>query len=151
MGPQTYILIFFGSIGYGMMGEVRNTGGWEYLEDGVPVVIVAAGLFAIPELWEALTTKYQVAKISRKEHNQQTWDGILAVWKHKYLAFMGGCIGFVVGILPGTGGGIGDWTSYSATVAINKKEKVKLCPGAKNLLRYFFKREITLTINKTKK
>ena len=41
--------LFFGSIGYGMMGEVRNTGGWAYLEDGVPVVIVAAGLFALPE------------------------------------------------------------------------------------------------------
>jgi len=121
--------LFIGSIGYGMMGEVRNTGGWAYLEDGVPVVIVAAGLFALPELYEALTTKYEVARISRKEHNQQTWDGILAVWKHKYLAFMGGCIGFVVGILPGTGGGIGDWTSYSATVAINKNEKVKFGTG----------------------
>ena len=39
------------------------------------------------------------------------------------------CIGFVVGILPGTGGGIGDWTSYSATVALNKKEKVKFGTG----------------------
>ena len=29
---------------------------------------------------------------------------------------------------------------------INKKEKVKLCPGAKDLLRYFFKREIIIVI-----
>lgn len=121
--------LFIGSIGYGMMGETRNTFGWSYLEDGVPVVIVAAGLFAIPELWEALTTKYEVARISRKEHNKQTWDGIKQVWKHKWLALMGGVIGFIVGILPGTGGGIGDWSSYSATVALNKKEKVKFGTG----------------------
>ena len=112
-----------------MMGETRNTFGWEYLEDGVPVVIVAAGLFALPELWEAYVTKYEVAKISTKKHNRQTWQGILEVWKNKYLALMGGAIGFVVGILPGTGGGIGDWTSYSATVAINKQEKVKFGEG----------------------
>jgi TctA family transporter len=121
--------LFMGSIGYGMMGETRHTFGWEYLEDGVPVVIVAAGLFAIPEMWEAYVTKYEVARISRKEHNKQTWDGILAVWKHKWLALMGGAIGFVVGILPGTGGGIGDWSSYSATVALNSKEKVKFGTG----------------------
>ena len=121
--------LFIGSIGYGMMGETRNTFGWEYLEDGVPVVIVAAGLFALPELWEAFVTKYEVAKISRKEHNQQTWDGMVQVWKNKYLALMGGAIGFVVGILPGTGGGIGDWSSYSATVAINKNEKTKFGTG----------------------
>ena len=29
--------LFIGSIGYGMMGETRNTFGWEYLEDGVPL------------------------------------------------------------------------------------------------------------------
>lgn len=121
--------LFIGSIGYDILGQPRHTFGWEYLEDSVPVVIVAAGLFALPELYEAFVTKYEVAKISRKEHNQQTWDGIVAVWKNKYLALMGGCIGFVVGILPGTGGGIGDWSSYSATVALNKDEKVKFGTG----------------------
>lgn len=121
--------LFIGSIGYGMMGETRNTFGWEYLEDGIPVVIVAAGLFALPELWEAYVTKYEVVRISKAQHNKQTWDGMLEVWKNKYLALMGGAIGFVVGVLPGTGGGIGDWTSYSATVAINKNEKTKFGTG----------------------
>ena len=121
--------LFIGSIGYGMMGEVRNTFGWEYLEDGIPVVIVAAGLFALPELYEAMVTNFKIAKIDNKTHNRQTWEGIYSVWKHKWLALMGGAIGWVVGILPGTGGGVGDWSAYSATVATNKKEEVPFGKG----------------------
>ena len=125
--------LFIGSVGYDINDINRHTFGWEYLEDGVPIIIVAAGLFALPEIVSTIAgvsrSKYQVKKINFKSHNKQTWDGIVAVWKHKWLAIMGGGIGWIVGVLPGTGGGIGDWSAYAATVAINKKEKIPFGKG----------------------
>ncbi len=122
--------LFIGSIGYDINDINRHTFGWDYLEDGVPIIIVAAGLFALPEIITGISkSKFEVKKINIKSHNKQTWDGIVAVWKHKWLALMGGGIGWIVGILPGTGGGIGDWTAYSATVALNKKEKIPFGEG----------------------
>jgi len=39
------------------------------------------------------------------------------------LALMGGVIGWITGLMPATGGGIGDWAAYSATVGLSKGEK----------------------------
>ena len=120
---------FVGSIGYDMMGSSRNTFGWEYLEDGVPIVIVAAGLFAIPEIWESITNRIAAPKTDIRLHNQQTWEGMWAVWRNRWISLQGGVIGFVIGLLPGIGGGVSDWIGYSATVATNKKESVKFGEG----------------------
>tara|TARA_B100000959_G_scaffold160504_2_gene168113 strand:- start:832 stop:2343 length:1512 start_codon:yes stop_codon:yes gene_type:complete len=121
--------LYIGSIGFDIFDNNRHTFGWEYLEDGVPIVIVAAGLFAIPEFLVLMKLNYHVTKINFDNHNKQTWEGILAVWKHKWLALMGGGIGWIVGILPGTGGGIGDWSAYAATVSLNKNEKIPFGKG----------------------
>lgn len=121
--------LYVGSIGYGIYQEPRNTFGLEYLEDGIPIVILVVGLFAIPELYEALKMKYTVAYIDKKTHNRQTIDGIKAVIEHKWLALQGGVIGWITGLLPGTGGGIGDWTAYAATTAVCKDEKVPFGEG----------------------
>lgn len=121
--------LFIGSVGYDMYASPRNTFGIEYLEDGIPIVILVVGLFAIPELYEALKIKYQVAYIDKKTHNRQTIDGIKAVIEHKWLALQGGVIGWITGLLPGTGGGIGDWTAYAATTAVCKGEKVPFGEG----------------------
>ena len=121
--------LFVGLIGYDMYSTPRWTGGWEYLVDGVSIVIVTAGLFAMPELLEVLRNKNEYSKIDKKHHNQQTWQGIKDTFKHWWIAFQGSLIGFIVGVLPGTGGGIGDWSAYTATTAISKKEKIPFGKG----------------------
>jgi len=106
------------------MGDYRNTFDWEYLEDGVSILIIGVGLFALPELIQTLKDKeFDILYIDNKTHNKQTWQGITAVWKHKWLALMGGVIGWITGLMPATGGGIGDWAAYSATVGLSKGEK----------------------------
>jgi len=120
---------FVGLIGIDILGNPRFVFGLEYLEDGIPIIIVAAGLFAIPELYEALMLNSKQEKMDRKTHNKQTWDGIKEVWTHKWLALQGGAIGMVVGMLPGTSGGIGDWTAYSTTVSQYKNEKIPFGKG----------------------
>ena len=104
-----------GSIGVDSMEFERLTFGIDYLYDGIPVVVVAAGLFALPEMVSPKIIKPYIGK--------QTMEGIRVALKYKWLGLQGGLIGFLTGILPGTGGGIGDWASYSATIARNPDEE----------------------------
>ena len=73
--------------------------GWTYLNDGVKLVLVGVGLFVIPEMIETLIAKYEFKKIEIAEHNKQTWEGIIAVWKYKWTNdwWLGRFIG---GIMP---------------------------------------------------
>ena len=98
----------------------RYTLGWEYLSDGVQIMTVAAGLFALPEL----ILGFKRMRTSNKSINEltQTIDGLKAVWQNKWDSLRGGFIGAFIGLLPGLGGGAADWISYSATVAANPKE-----------------------------
>jgi len=112
--------IFIGMIGVDPVTNAdRFTFGWDYLGAGVQLIPVVAGLFAIPELLDGLKTRTSTSFVQ----TGQTIDGIKAVWKHKWDALRGGVIGAVVGLLPGLGGAIADWLSYSSTIALNPKEK----------------------------
>lgn len=121
--------IFVGLVGYDIYSTPRWTGGIEYLVDGVSIVIVTAGLFAIPEMIYVLTKKNEYEHINSKEHAKQTWQGIVDTGKNWYIALQGSLIGFIVGVLPGTGGGIGDWSAYTATTAICRKETIPFGKG----------------------
>lgn len=112
--------IFIGMIGVDPVTNAdRFTFGWDYLGAGVQLIPVVAGLFAIPELLDGLKTRTSTSPVQ----TGQTIDGIKAVWKHKWDALRGGVIGAVVGLLPGLGGAIADWLSYSSTIALNPKEE----------------------------
>lgn len=113
--------IFLGMVGTDPnTAGARFTGGWFYLEDGIQLMPLVAGLFAIPEL------------IAGLKRGQTSWimfgasqrpDGIRAVWENKWLALRGGFIGAIVGMLPALGGAVADWIAYGQAVATNPKEK----------------------------
>lgn len=100
----------------------RYTFGWDYLADSVQIMPFVAGLFAVPEILKGLLESKTVAKMSMSQKGQ-TWQGMQAVWHHKWDGLRGGLIGAVIGFLPGLGGAVSDWMSYSATVAANPTEK----------------------------
>lgn len=121
---RSILAIAFG-IFIGMVGtdpetnEARYTLGWFYLEDGIQIMAVAAGLFAIPELTKGLFTKSQTASIVKDE----VFVGIKAVWENRWLAMRGGFIGAFIGLLPGLGGQMADWMAYGSAIAANPKEE----------------------------
>ncbi len=123
---RTILAIAFGIL-IGLVGvdpennEPRFTMGWFYLEDGIQIMAVAAGLFAIPELTKGLFTKTSTAtgEIAKGE----LWAGMKAVWHNRWLALRGGFIGAFIGLLPGLGGQMADWLAYGSAVASNPKEK----------------------------
>lgn len=115
--------LFVGLIGVDPATNVdRFTFGWDYLADSVQLMPLVAGLFAIPELLNGLKTNLQTAQRPR-DHANQTREGVCAVWENKWDALRGGFIGAFIGLLPGLGGAMSDWMSYSSTVAAHPNEK----------------------------
>ena len=105
--------IVFGLVGVDPANnEPRLTLGWFYLQDGIQLMPVVAGLFAIPELFAGLR-RHSTASISKNE----LWQGMQATWNNRWLALRGGFIGAFIGLLPGLGGAMADWMAYGSTAA----------------------------------
>lgn len=113
--------LFLGAIGTDPnTASERLTGGWFYLEDGLQLLPIVAGLFAIPEMLKGLERGQTTLYI---QNMGQTKQGMLAVWHNRWLALRGGFIGAFVGVLPALGGAVADWIAYGQAVATNPKEK----------------------------
>lgn len=133
--------IFLGLIGQDPhTGSPRLTGGWDYLGNGIQITPILAGVLAFPELIELYINKYETVKFEIKNYKTQVIQGIKDSFIHWKESLTGGAIGAFIGILPGIGGAIADWVSYSFTVGMNKKETfgngnikgVIGCEGANN-------------------
>lgn len=99
-------------------GEWRLAFGVEYLVDGLPLVVVALGLFAIPEIIDLLrrnTAISQVATLGRG------WlRGIGDTLREWSVVLRCSGIGCLIGAMPGLGGSVADWMAYGHTVQLAK-------------------------------
>ena len=104
--------LIIGSIGDApATGEFRMTLGIDYLYDGVPLVVVAMGMFAVPEIIDLLKRGKAIAETYALGGG---WaKGFLDVLRNPGLVLRCSGIGCVVGALPGLGGSVVDWIAYS--------------------------------------
>ena len=107
-----FLGLMIGSIGTApITGDPRFTFDTLYLIEGVPLVIVGLGLFAIPEIVGLLDSKGAIAKSLTK---QKGWlVGIKDVVKNWFIVLRCSTLGCIVGALPGLGGTVVDWIAYS--------------------------------------
>lgn len=99
-------------------GEFRLYFNIEYLMDGIPLVVVGLGIFAIPEIVELLRQRKSIAEASSLGGG---WiAGVKDLSAHKWLALRCACIGCMVGALPGLGGSVVDWISYGHAIQTSK-------------------------------
>jgi len=96
----------------------RFTFSWFYLQDGIQLMPVVAGLFAIPELISGFKHRKATTDVVKDE----TIDGIKAVWKNRWLALRGGVIGAFIGFLPGLGGAMAEKLLYNQQRQDHKAE-----------------------------
>ncbi|WP_010531847.1 tripartite tricarboxylate transporter permease [Lentibacillus jeotgali] len=95
------------------VAEYRYTFEWIYLFNGLPLAVVALGLFAFPEMIELLAKKQSISKSEKLEGG---WlEGIKDTIKHKWLVLKGATIGSLIGFVPGLGGSVVDWITYGIT------------------------------------
>ena len=93
-------------------GTYRYSFGLNYLADGIPLPVLALGLFAIPELLSLLLTGSSVAGDGKLSGS--ILEGIRQAARHKWLILRSAFLGTGVGIVPGLGGTVVDWIAYGA-------------------------------------
>ncbi|WP_137127412.1 tripartite tricarboxylate transporter permease [Roseomonas sp. HF4] len=111
-------------LAFGMIGAAPATGEYRmdfdtlYLSDGVPLVIVGLGIFALPELFNLLRGGGAIA-----QHNPMGtgWiQGVKDVLKNPWLVLRCSGIGALIGAIPGIGGSVVDWIAYSHAMQTTK-------------------------------
>lgn len=107
-------------------GEYRFTLGTLYLSDGVPLVIVALGAFALPEIIDVMRKREYIAE---GDVIGGGWmKGFRDVYDNIGLVLRCSGIGAVTGMLPGMGGGVVGWISYGHAVQ-SAKDKSQFGKG----------------------
>jgi len=120
--------MMIGTIGEGdSAGELRMASyDIPYLVDGLKLVVVGLGIFAIPEIVALLR---QDRAISERSILGGGWlDGVRDWFKNIWLSVRCSIIGVVVGVIPGLGGSVVDWIAYGHSVQTTK-DKSKFGSG----------------------
>ncbi|MEO0677754.1 MAG: tripartite tricarboxylate transporter permease [Pseudomonadota bacterium] len=109
-----------GTIGEGdAAGELRMaTYDMPYLVDGLKLVIVGLGIFAIPEIVALLRQDRAIA--DRKPIGGGWMEGVKDWFANIWLSVRCSIIGVIVGVIPGLGGSVVDWIAYGHTVQTTK-------------------------------
>jgi len=111
--------IILGSVGGApATGEYRMSFDNFYLMDGIPLVVVGLGIFALPEIIDLLRQNKPIASTSSLGTGWLT--GVKDFWQNKWLAVRCSVIGCIVGALPGLGGSVVDWIAYGHAVQTTK-------------------------------
>ena len=108
--------MLIGTIGEGASsGDLRMSSyDFPYLTDGLKLVIVGLGIFAIPEIISLLR---QDRAISQEPRLGGGWLlGVKDWFTNIWLSVRCSIIGVVVGVIPGLGGSVVDWIAYGHAV-----------------------------------
>ena len=97
-------------------GTLRWTFDTIYLYDGLPVVPLALGLFAIPEIADMVITRQSISGGANAGSRWSQWEGVKDVFRNKWLVLRCASIGSGLGAIPGIGASIIDWIAYGHAV-----------------------------------
>ena len=104
-------------VGYAENGGIpRYSMGTVYLLDGLQLIPVVLGLFAIPELIDLTVQGGTIAKVRRGEVTGGLMTGVRDACRNWWLVLRSTAIGAYVGLIPGLGGTIVDWMAYGHAV-----------------------------------
>ena len=96
-------------------GHMRLTFDSIYLSGGLPLVVLALGLFALPEIVDLLSRTGAIAQ--RAAALGSGWlQGLRDTLRHWALVLRSALIGCIVGAIPGLGGAVVDWIAYGTAV-----------------------------------
>jgi len=105
-------------------GTLRFDMGLVYLWEGLDLIPVLVGIFAIPEIVDLAVRGTAIAGDRPAERLQAgVLEGIKDTFRHFWLVMRCSAIGVFVGILPGAGGGVAQWMAYAHAVQSAKDAK----------------------------
>jgi hypothetical protein len=99
----------------------RFTFGSLSLIEGLPLISVMLGIFALPEVLDLCVTRQAVAaKDTAVISNREVFAGALEGLRHWRITIRHSIIGVFFGMVPGLGSAVIDWLSYAVGVALTK-------------------------------
>ena len=105
-------------------GVVRANFGLDYLWEGVPLVPIVVGLFALPEAIDLVVADTPIARerldTMLKEADRDVFRGMREAMNHKWLLVRSSLIGTFVGMMPGVGSSGAHWIAYAQARATEK-------------------------------
>ena len=107
----------------GQSGEPRYTFEYIYLFDGIGLVPLTIGLFAIPELIALAARKGTISDVALGDIGAGRRQGIKDAFIHWWLVVRSSIVGVWVGIIPGLGSSVADWFAYG--------HALQTCKGAR--------------------
>jgi len=109
--------IMLSTIGYTATGgEPRFWLGTSYLLDGVPLIPLVLGLFALPELLALAISNTSISQVDQEAGRGGMVEGMRDALTHWWLVLRCTAIGVYIGMLPGIGGSVVDWVAYGHAV-----------------------------------
>jgi TctA family transporter len=111
----------------GSMGSAPGTGEFRlafesiYLSEGVPIVIVGLGMFAVPEIIELLRRSTRISESATLGAGMV--EGVKDAFRHWWIVLRCSIIGCIVGFMPGLGGSVVDWIAYGHVVQTSKNRE----------------------------
>ncbi len=97
-------------------GSFRYTFGSLYLWNGLDLVPVLVGFFAIPEIIDLAVRGTAIAGNVPRGRLAGVMEGIRDTFRHFWLTIRCSIIGTYIGIVPGLGGGVAQWIAYAHAV-----------------------------------
>ena len=95
------------------VGQYRYSFDQLYLFDGIPIAVVALGLFAMPEMVDLIAANRPISKAGEAVGGRMA--GLRDALSNKLLILRSSILGTAIGIIPGVGGSVVDWITYGIT------------------------------------
>lgn len=103
-----------------LMGSSRFTFGSYHLWDGLGLVPVIIGLFAITEAFQLYFQKTSIAGDFNYKVESGFGEGLVDFIKHRWLFARSSLTGIFLGMIPGVGGAVASFMAYGSAVQTSK-------------------------------
>ena len=107
--------------------EFRYTFGLAYLEDGISLIIVALGLFAMPEIADLVIRGTTISTVPHKL-GKGIMDGVKDALRNWWLVLRCAALGTFIGFIPGLGSAPANWIAYGYALQ-SAKDKSQFSKG----------------------
>jgi len=91
-----------------------------YLWDGLPLVPVTIGLFALPELADMAIQRRSISGDSKIDSRSGQWEGVKDTFRNWWLVLRVSWLGATLGAVPGIGSAVIDWIAYGHAARTEK-------------------------------
>ena len=101
-------------------GDTRFAGPFLYLWEGMPLIPIVLGLFAVPEVIDLAIRNTTIASSQVGRKVSGLWTGFVDCARNWWLVVKCSVVGVITGFIPGLGGAVAEWMSYAIAVASEK-------------------------------